>query len=79
MLGIRCVGVGECQSEDPFVCFGAKPTQRACARDLPQDRKRMREGKVPEQNRRRQRTEKSTEEDSQEKSGVRARWANVRG
>ena len=29
MLGIRCVG--ECQSEDPFVCFGAKPTQRACA------------------------------------------------
>ena len=24
MLGIRCVGVG--------VCFGAKPTQKACAR-----------------------------------------------
>ena len=28
MLDIRCVGVGGCQSDDPFVCFGAKPTQR---------------------------------------------------
>ena len=51
MLGIHCVGVSECQSEDPFVCFGVKPTQRACAQDLPRDRKRTREGKVPEQNR----------------------------
>ena len=34
MLGIRCVGVGvgEFQSEDPFVCFGMKLTQRACMR-----------------------------------------------
>ena len=32
-----------CQSKDPFVCFGAKPTQRACARDLPRDRKKTRE------------------------------------
>ena len=37
------VGVGECQSEDPFVCFGAKPTQRACLRDFPCNRKRTRE------------------------------------
>ena len=28
MLGIRRVGVYGCQSDDPFVCFGAKPTQR---------------------------------------------------
>ena len=28
-----------CQSENPFVCFGAKPSQRACAWDLPRDRK----------------------------------------
>ena len=34
MLSIRCMGVGECQSEDPFVCFGTKPTLGACARDL---------------------------------------------
>ena len=39
MLGICCVGVCECQSENSFVCFGAKPTQRACARDLPWDQK----------------------------------------
>ena len=45
VLGIRCVGVGECQSEDPFVCFGVKPTQRACARDLPLDRKKTRKGR----------------------------------
>ena len=47
------VGVDLCQSEDHFVCFGVKPTQRACARDYLRDRKRTREGKVPEQNRRR--------------------------
>ena len=28
MLGIRCVGEVKCQSEDSFVCFGEKPTQR---------------------------------------------------
>ena len=39
MLGIRCVSVCGCQSENPFVCFGAKPPQRACARDLPRDQK----------------------------------------
>ena len=44
MLGIHCVGVCGCQSDDSFVCFGAKPTQRACVRDLPRDRKRKREG-----------------------------------
>ena len=43
------VGVGERQSEDPFVCFGAKHTQRACARYFLQDRKKTRKGKVPGQ------------------------------
>ena len=47
-------------SQESFVCFGAKPTQRACARDFLRDRKKTREGKVPWQ---------STEENSQEKSG----------
>ena len=28
-----------CHSENPFVCFGEKHTQRAFARDLPRDRK----------------------------------------
>ena len=49
MLGIHCVSVGECQSEDFFVCFGAKPTQTAYARDFLQDRQKTRKGKVPEQ------------------------------
>ena len=38
MGGIRFCVCG-CQSENPFVCFSAKPTQRACARDLPRDQK----------------------------------------
>ena len=45
MLGIRCVGVCGCQSEDSFVHHGAKPTQRACVRDLPRDQKKTREGR----------------------------------
>ena len=51
MVSLRCVGVGECQSEDSFVCFAAKPAQRACTRDFLRDRKKTRKGKVPEQNR----------------------------
>ena len=52
MLGIRYVGASVCvcvwvQSENPYVCFGAKPTQRTCMRDLPRDRKEE-ERKVPE-------------------------------
>ena len=43
MLGIRCVGVCGCQSEDPFVCFGVKPTQRACARDQKDEGRKVRE------------------------------------
>ena len=40
-----CGRVCGCQSENPFVCFGAKPTKRVCARDLPRDRKWTREGR----------------------------------
>ena len=66
MLGIRfvCEGVGECQSEDPFVCSGAKPPQRACARDLPRDQERTRDGKVQELKRR---VQLRAEETSQQK------------
>ena len=39
MLGIRCVGVCGYQSDNSFVYLCAKPTQRACTRDLPRDRK----------------------------------------
>ena len=42
------VSVGVCQSEDTVVCFGAKPTQRACARDYLRDRKMTREGRTKE-------------------------------
>ena len=45
ILGIGCVGMCVSQSEDPFICFGSKLTQRACARDLPRDQKRTREGR----------------------------------
>ena len=38
MGGIRFSVCG-CQSENPFVCFGAQPTQTAYARDLTRDRK----------------------------------------
>ena len=41
------VGVDELQSEESFVCFGAKPTQRACARDFLRGRKMTRKCKVP--------------------------------
>ena len=41
--------MGECQSEDPFVCFGTKPTQRAGTRDLPWDQKKTKEGRSQSQ------------------------------
>ena len=43
------MGVGLGQSEDSFVCFDVKPTQRACARDFLRDRKKTKKGKVSEQ------------------------------
>ena len=64
MLGIRCVGVYGCQSEDPFVYFRAKPTQRACAWDVPRDRKRTRKWK----------SERKTEGDSWQEREVK-RWS----
>ena len=54
------VGVGECKTEDSFVCFGVKTTQRACVQDFLRDRKKTKECKVPKQ---------STEEDSKQKLG----------
>ena len=66
MVGIRSVGVGERQSENSFVCFGAKLTHSAYTRDFLRDRKKTRKGKVPEQNRR-------------ELATVRERWRSERG
>ena len=43
MGGIRFSVCG-CQSDNPFVCFDTKPTQRACAQDLPRNG-RTREGR----------------------------------
>ena len=73
------VGVGECQSEDSFVCFGVKPTQRACMWDLLWDRKRMREGKVPEQIRRRQSAGESSQQKLGEADGQRKATARTYG
>ena len=57
------VGVNECQSEDCFVCFGTKPTQRAGARDFPRDRKKTKKDKVPQQNKRGQLTEEGSQQE----------------
>ena len=71
------VGVGKCQSEDSFVCFGAKATQ---------DRKRMREERSESQQKwTGQRTDQLTEKGSRQKRagaitcGLRSGLANVRG
>ena len=56
------MGVGKSQSEDSFVSFGAKPTQRACARDFPRDRKRTRKGRSQSQ-------EKEAEQTSRQRTG----------
>ena len=63
-MGIRYMGVGECQSEDPFVCFGARPTQSACVWDLLRNWKKTREGRSQS------RTEKLTEQGSRQESAV---------
>ena len=68
-----CECVCGCPSENLFVCFGAKPTQRACARDRKKDEGR----KVPEEHERavKRRTQsaegssrdQSTEQDSRQR------------
>ena len=75
MGGIRFCGC-KCLSEDPFVCFGTKPTQRACTQDFPRDWKRTKEGRS--QNRKKQRTGKSTEGGRQQKSAEQNRAVNRR-
>ena len=49
--------MGKCQSEDPFVCFGAGPEEHKGR-------------KVPEQNREGGRTEKWTEQSSRQERAV---------
>ena len=70
VVGIRFlgVGVGECQSEDSVVCFGAKPTRRAYERDFLKDRKKTRKGKVPGQS-----TDSSQRQSGDGKATVRER------
>ena len=55
------------------LCFGTKPTQRTCARDFPRDRKRTREGKVPESTEQRR-----TEQNSQQNRAVGRREQKLR-
>ena len=59
MGGIHFCGCG-CQSEDPFVCFGVKPTQKDCTQDFPQDQNYTEEGS--RQNREFNKTGQSAEE-----------------
>ena len=61
MGGIR-FSVCRCQPENPFVCFGAKTTQRAWVRDPPRDRKRSREGRS--QRRQRESVNKGRQKDT---------------
>ena len=71
MLGIRFCGCGYEQVPVSFVCFGTKPTQRACAWDLRDRKKTIRrrrpeedEGRhVPRVNRRKQWTELASQQE----------------
>ena len=72
MDGIRFCGCG-CQTENLFVCFGAKPTQRACARDLPRDRKKMGEGRSRRQWARQNSQQKVAAETSRHERAVKRR------
>ena len=65
-MGIRCVdvGVGKCQSEDSFVCFGVNP-HKGLAYDISHETGRGRGKKGP---RERSRTEKWTQLGSLQKS-----------
>ena len=47
MVSIHCIGVGERPSEDSFVSFGAKTTQRACTRDFLRDRENTKKRQGP--------------------------------
>ena len=82
MSGIRLCGYGcGCQSEDPSVRFGAKPTQRACARDFLRDKKRTREGRPHNQEKSAEETRGvgSREQVTASKCGPDAGLATVRG
>ena len=70
--GIHFCGCG-CQSENPFVCFGAKTTQRACAPDLPWDRKDQGR-KVPGNSQ-----QKGAEEDSRQERSVKRSMRSAEG
>ena len=67
-IGGNCFRWCGYHSEKLFVCIGAKPTERICARNILQDRKRTREGRSQGQWR---------VEDSQEKESVK-RWVQRR-
>ena len=66
-----------CQSKNPFVCFGAKSTQRVGARDLPRDRKKAREGRYHRQWAWQNSQQKGAEETSRQNRSVR-RWKSGR-
>ena len=69
MGGIRLCGYGcVCQWEDPFIYFGAKPTQRACAQDLPRVQRKTREGKSKSQTREVDRPGRSSEDNRKDQS-----------
>ena len=67
-MGGNRFSVYGCQSENPFVCFGVKPTQRAYARD----RKWTREGRS-------ERRRESAEEDSRIEIAVQRRTQSAEG
>ena len=64
-------------SENLFVCFGTKPTQRAWGRDLPQDRKWRKEGRS--QRRQRVSWQRIAEENSRLEIAVQRRTQSTEG
>ena len=53
-----------------FLCFGAKPTQRACTRDFPRDGKRTGEGRSQREQEAENRRNQSTDQGSRQERAV---------
>ena len=66
-----------CLPNDPFVSFGAKPTQRACTRNLSRDRKWTREGRSERGQKDSQK--KGTKEDNRQKRSVQGMTQSAEG
>ena len=80
-MGGICFSVCMCQSENPFVYFSAERTQKACARDLPPDRKDegMKVREKTEQGGQQKVAEEDSRHEGQSRDESRTEWRPVNG